>query len=274
MIFRAHVPRFPLDRFIELFVHFERAEHAHTVDRFLPNGDTEILIDFHDAPQFIYDNNSLKEIQACNRIWASGVRTEPITIPSGNGASMMVISFKKGMAYPFFPFPMSEIADSVVDADLVWGEEFALVREQMLETNDVDRRVTLMEDFLFERFSSGLVVDGCVAFAVGEMARNPHRLNIARMNARIGYSQKHFISMFKKRVGLTPKAYLKIMRFQKAVGAIENSRSDGVDWPSLSYDCGFFDQSHFINDFRVFSGFTPEEYLAKKSDYLNYVPVG
>ena len=50
------VPRFPLNQFIEVFIYFERAEHAHTVDRFLPNGDTEILIDFHDTPQYIYDN--------------------------------------------------------------------------------------------------------------------------------------------------------------------------------------------------------------------------
>src|SRR5687768_14415161 len=131
MIFRAHVPVFPLDQFIELLIYFERAEHAHTVDRFLPNGDTEILIDFHDTPQFIYDNNTLKEIQACNRVWTSGVRTEPITIPSGNGAAMMVVSFKKGMAYPFFPFPMNEISDSVVDADLVWGSEFGILRERL-----------------------------------------------------------------------------------------------------------------------------------------------
>ena len=87
-------------------MYFERAEHAHAVDRFLPNGDTEILIDFNDAPQFIYDNNSLKEIQACHHVWTSGVRTEPITIPSGNGATMMVIAFEKGIAAPFFPFPI------------------------------------------------------------------------------------------------------------------------------------------------------------------------
>jgi len=274
MILRTYIPRFPLDQFIQVLIYFEGIQHAHSVDRLLPNGETEILIDFHDTPQYIYDNNTLKEIQACNHVWAAGVRTEPISIPAGSMASMMVISFKKGMSYPFYPFPVSEVADHVLDSDLIWGDEFALVREQMLETGDIDRRFALMEKFLLDKFASRLVVDECVSFAVGEMSRNPDRLNIARMNTRIGYSQKHFISMFKRRVGLTPKAYLKIMRFQKAIHTIESIPGRGIDWAAVSYDCGFYDQSHFINDFRVFSGFTPEEYLTKKSDYMNYVPVG
>lgn len=274
MIFRVHIPRFPLDQFIQVLIYFEGIQHEHSIDRLLPNGDSEILISFQDTPQFIYDNTTLKEIQACNQVWAAGLRTEPITIPAGSMASMMVVSFKKGMSYPFFPFPVDEITDHVLDSDLIWGEDFALVREQMLATGDVDSRFALMENFLVSKFASRLKLDECVAFAVGEMARDPGRQNIARMSDKIGYSQKHFISMFKRRVGVTPKAYLKIMRFQRAINTIEISPAGSIDWASISYDCGFFDQSHFINDFKVFSGFTPEEYLAKKSVYSNYVPVG
>ena len=84
MIYQVHIPRFPLDQFVEVFVYFSDVSMSHNFDRFLPNGDTEILIDFHDTPQFIYDNSSLKEIQACQHVWASGLRTEPITIPAGN----------------------------------------------------------------------------------------------------------------------------------------------------------------------------------------------
>ncbi|HJS50835.1 MAG TPA: DUF6597 domain-containing transcriptional factor, partial [Pyrinomonadaceae bacterium] len=145
MVHQAHFPKFPLSQFVELFIYFEGIVHAHTVDRFLPNGDTEILIDLHDGPQYIYDNENLKEIQACHHVWASGVRTEPITIPSGTNSSMMVITFKKGMAAPFFPFPMNEISDSVVDADLVWGSEFGLLREKLVETRDIVTRFRILE---------------------------------------------------------------------------------------------------------------------------------
>ena len=272
MIFRAHIPRFPLDQFIEIFIYYEGVQHAHKVDRFLPNGDTEILIDFHDAPQYIYDNDTLKEIQACNHVWASGLRTEPITIPSGTDAAMMVIAFKKGKAAPFFPFPMNEIADAVVDADVVWGPDFGRLREKLIGTADVDLRFNMAEDFLIKKFHRQLEIDPCVAFAVGEMTNNPDQISIARMNAQIGYSQKHFTDMFRRSVGVTPKSYLKIMRFQKAVKTID--AADLIDWAQIAIDCGFYDQAHFINDFKHFAGFSPAKYAEIQTNYQNYIPVG
>lgn len=272
MIYQAHIPRPPLNNFIGVFIYFERFEHAHKVDRFLPNGDTEILIDFHDTPQFIYDNDSLKEIQACHHVWASGVRTEPITIPSGNGAAMMVISFKKGMAAPFFPFPMEEIADCVIDADLIWGSDFGDLREQLLEENGISQRFEMVEEFLMQRFARRLSVNACIEFAVNEMTERPDNLSIARMNEKIGYSQKHFTEMFRKNIGVTPKSYLKIMRFQKAVREID--ASEAIEWDMIAHECGFYDQAHFINDFKHFSGFTPEQYSKIRTNYQNYIPVG
>jgi AraC-like DNA-binding protein len=272
MIYQTHVPAFPLDQFIEVFVYFDDVRFEHNFDRFLPNGDTEILIDFHDTPQYIFDNNTLKEIQACHNVWASGLRTEPITIPAGNKAEMMVISFKKGKAAPFFPFPMDEIADCVVDSDLVWGSDFGYLRERLLATGDISFRFHMVEEFLIKKFQKQLDVNPCVAFAIGEMTNNPNQLSIARMNHQIGYSQKHFTEMFRRQIGVTPKSYLKIMRFQKAVRTID--MADIVDWSRISQECGFYDQAHFINDFKHFSGFTPAKYAEIQTNYQNYIPVG
>jgi AraC-like DNA-binding protein len=272
MVHQPYFPSFPLNRFVELFIYFNGIQHEHTVDRFLPNGDVEVLIDFHDGPQFIYDNDSLKEIQACRHVWASGVRTEPITIPSGTNAEMMVIAFKRGMAAPFFPFPMNEIRDSVVDADLVWGSDFGDIREQMLSTRNIPARFRMMENFLVSKFGSKMEVNPCVEFAIREMSERPDALNIAIMNNKIGYSQKHFTEMFRKSVGVNPKSYLKIMRFQKAVKTIDGTTD--IDWGTIAQECGFYDQAHFINDFKHFSGFTPDQYAKIHTNYQNYIPVG
>ena len=272
MILKTHIPRFPLNQFVDHFIYYEGYHPDHSIDRFLPDGNTEIVIDFDDRPQHIYDNQTLKEIQACHHVWASGVRTEFISIPSGKHAAMFIISFRKGMAYPFFPLPMNEMADRVVDADLLWGHDFALLRERLLEINEINLKFEAAESFLLKHSRGKLVPNPAVEYALAEIIRRPDQLNFARLNQNIGYSQKHFIGMFKRQVGIAPKAYLKIIRFQKAISEIEQRKE--VNWTIISQDCGFYDQAHFINDFKFFSGFTPEEYSRAKNDILNYVPVG
>ena len=176
------------------------------------------------------------------------------------------------MAAPFFPFPMEEIADSVVDADLVWGTDFGRLRETLLDTSDVAGRFQIVERFLLDEFRGLLDFNPCVAFAINEMTRRPDALSIARMNDTIGYSKKHFAEMFRRQVGVTPKSYLRIMRFQKAVRTID--ASGDINWGQIALECGFYDQSHFIHDFKHFSGFTPEQYAKIHTNYQNYIPVG
>jgi AraC-like DNA-binding protein len=142
----------------------------------------------------------------------------------------------------------------------------------MLGANDVSSKFELLEDSLLKQFGSRLIQIPCIEYAVSQIILHPEQMSFTKMSREIGYSQKHFISMFKSVVGITPKAYLKIARFQKAIIEIEQRRT--VNWTTISQDCGFYDQSHFINDFRFFSGFTPEQYLRRKTQILNYVPVG
>lgn len=272
MITQTYFPRFPLNQFVDCFFYHAGYNPAHSVDRFLPDGNVEIIIDLHDAPQYIYDNVTLKEVQACHHVWASGVRTEPISIGSGKAAEMIVIYFKKGRAHPFFPVPMSEISDCVLDADLLWGKRFGYLREKILETKELSRKFVVIEEFLLRQFQSKLDPDPVVEYAVDRIIATPDQISLGKLNDSIGYSQKHFISLFKSQVGITPKAYLRIMRFQKAINEIEEIQK--VEWTAIAQDCGFYDQAHLIKDFRAFSGLTPEQYVRSKSELLNYIPVG
>lgn len=275
MISQFHLPSFPLSQFIKYFYHYEGYEAAHTMDRFLPDGNTEIIIDLTDNPQYIYDNESLEKIQACQHAWVSGVRTRAITIPSGNGSRMIIVAFKKGMGHPFYSMPMSELTDQVIAADLVFGRGFHDLREGLLNAPSIDHMFRLIENFLLRQAGDALHENAparCIEFVVSNIADGPNLSGFHHLSEQIGYSQKHFIDLFKKRVGVTPGQYLRIMRFQKAVLEIE--RSGSVQWSEVALESGYYDQAHFIHDFKGFSGFTPNEYLKRKTDLLNYVPVG
>jgi len=275
MIFQVHNPAFQLHNFIKHIIYYEGFNPVHKMDRFLPDGNTEIIIDLTDHAQHIYDNETLTEIQTCRHAWVSGVRTRPITIPSGKGSRMLIVAFKKGKAYPFYDLPMLELADRVVDADLIFGEKFHDLREQLLNTASIHQMFILIEKFLLQQ--AGVLLNAntpssCVEYAVSNITKRPNIQGVQQLSSHIGYSQKHFIDLFKKQVGVSPKQYLKIMRFQKVIQEIENNKF--IHWSNVAIESGFYDQAHFINDFKDFSCFTPNEYMKRKTETLNYIPVG
>lgn len=271
MVFQLHVPRFPLSQFIETFIYYKDFNPIHSLDRFLPDGNVNVVIDLTDYPKHIYDNNTLKEIQACKNVWFSGIRNHFITIPSGKESEMFVINFHKGKAYPFVQIPLHELTDSVVDGDLVLTHEIMNLREMILSCQSITQKFLVAEEHLLKQFGTKLVGNPFIDFAVDKILHSPAMVSIEHISNKVGYSQKHFISLFKENVGLSPKAFLKVIRFQKAIQDIEARQQ--VNWSTIALDAGFYDQAHFINDFRSFSGFTPQQYFTLKNDQLNYVPV-
>lgn len=256
---------------MESFVYYKDYRPDHSLDRFLPDGNVQVVIDLTESPKYIYDNFTLKEIQACRRVWFSGMRNAPITIPSGSDSEMFIISFHKGMAYPFVEMPMDELTDLVVDGQLVMTEEILTIRDKILEVAGHSEMFLRAEAHLMEVFRSRLIRNPFITYAVSHILNNPAQTTISELTRKVGYSQKHLISMFRKHVGITPKAFLQIARFQKVITEIEARRAP--DWGAVAHDCGYYDQAHFISDFKHFSGFTPRQYLETQRDFRNYVAV-
>ncbi len=271
MIFEMHIPGFPLNQFVESFIYYRDYNPVHSIDRFLPDGNVNIVIDLTDYPKYIYDNETLKEIQTCRHVWFSGIRNRFITIPSGKDSEMFVINFHKGKSYPFVEMPLHELTDSVVDGDLVLTTGIMDLREMILGSVSIPQKFMIVKNYLVRKFRNKLTVNPFIDFAVDKIIRSPNGLSIVEISNKVGYSQKHLIKLFKDHVGLTPKGFLKIIRFQKAIEEITNSGK--VNWAGIACETGYYDQAHFINDFKDFSGFTPREYLTRQSAYLNYIAV-
>ena len=95
--------------------------------------------------------------------------------------------------------------------------------------------------------------------------------NLKQMSDKIGFSQRTFIQRFSEAVGLTPKTFCRMHRFQRVLKLIHDARE--VDWTDVSLSCGYFDQAHFIHDFRAFAGINPTTYMLHKTEHLNHVPL-
>jgi len=271
LITKLHIPAFPLNQFIDHFFYYTGFNPEHQVDRLLPDGDVQLIFEFTDNPKYIYDNESLKEIQSCQNVWFAGFRTEPITIPSGKESEMLIVQFKKGKAFPFLSEPMHNLTNYVIDAELVLIADILNIREILLEAKTPEIKFQLLENILLQCYLNQLKENPFVDFAITKILDSPNQISIKEIAGKAGYSQKHIIKIFKDNVGVTPKEFLKIVRFQKTIQQIAKQQS--VDWSAIAYDCGFYDQSHFIADFKLFSGFTPTEYSKLKGEFINYIPI-
>jgi AraC-like DNA-binding protein len=129
----------------------------------------------------------------------------------------------------------------------------------------------VLDQYLCKKAKDKLEPNAFISYAIGRLQDSPAVWTIEKLSQKVGYTQKHLISLFKKHAGLSPKVLSRILKFQYVIGQIE--RQESLDWTDIAYGCGYYDQAHFIKEFRAFSGINPSSYLTQRGDYLNYIPV-
>lgn len=271
MIFLNEIPRQPLDVYIQGIVYYNGYDTAFDKERFLPDCTTNLVIDFKDKPKYIYDNNSLEIKQQCDLAWFSGMHTRFLTISSGDNSEMMVITFKPGYCFPFINRPLSEFLNTVVPASELFGDAIFDLRKDLLQIESPKSKIEFVTTWLESFISTTNFSEAIIQQFVSEIQNAPDLVNLNTIAKRSGYSQKQFIHLFKKFVGLTPKQFHKIVRFNEILNAIHNKTD--IDWIRIAVGCGYYDQSHFIKDFQEFSGLNPEKYLVDQGEWAHYIPL-
>lgn len=266
-----HLPTAPLDRYVEYFFLYENFYSATPKERFLPDGHIELIIDLREAANFWYPGADFTAGQIMKGGWISGVHRQFSTIEAAQGASMIVVRFRPGQISPFLKMPATEIAGQVLTLELLWGDVFRQLRQQLLETPEPRGKFACLESFLLKKLSGSTTINPVIDFALKRLGALDTVTSIATLTEKTGYSHKHFVALFHQHIGVPPKVYSRILKFQQAVRLLEQNLKP--EWSQLAYSCGYYDQAHFINEFRAFSGFTPSFYLGQRGEYLNYLPV-
>jgi AraC-like DNA-binding protein len=158
--------------------------------------------------------------------------------------------------------PMDEIAGRCVDVGDLLGTAAGELIEQLYETPRWDERFALLDAFLARRMTAGPPPPAGVAYAWNELMRTDGAVPVSRLVEDTGWSRRHLTARFREHVGLTPKVFGRILRFQRA--ARELVRPDGPSLAEIALDCGYYDQAHLNRDFREFAGRTPTELMASR----------
>jgi AraC-like DNA-binding protein len=200
----------------------------------------------------------------------SGPHGRFFLIDTAEQASVVGVSFTPGGAAPFLRMPASELRDLHVSLEELCGKAASELREQLLGAESSER-FRILEDFLLAQGNGRLTQHPAVAYALIEFSGVPHTRTISDVTDRVGLSSRRFIELFDAEVGLTPKLFCRIRRFQDAITIAH--QTDIVDWADLAAMAGYYDQSHMIRDFQEFCGLNPSLYLKQRGPHLNHVPL-
>ena len=255
MPFSHYTPEPPLSDYIELLWIYEGYSAQHARERLLPTGSMELIFGL-DEDQRV----------GCS---LTGAQTHFTILDTSRPFSVMGVHFKPGGGFPFFGMPAGEFQGMGVALDLVWGRFAVEVRDRLLEAKTHGAKYRILENALLERARGRLGKHPAVRFALEAFGRTEAPSSVAAVTHQIGLSARRFIEVFRNEVGLAPKLYSRIRRFQNVVAVIHKLHEP--DLAGMALSCGYYDQAHFIHDFRAFSGVSPSAYLKYRTSAPNHV---
>ena len=272
VLYRCRIPRPPLDAFIELIWLFEDVARPHALERILPTGAAQIIVNLKEDRTRRYEPEANYRCDTMPGAVLAGVQSRYSVIDTAEQEHVMGVAFKPGGTVPFMRVPAHETCDADVPLDVIWDPYAAItLRERLLDADGADARLEMMERVLLEvsRAWQPAGHHRAVAYALQMFQRRPLVTSVTSVTDAVGLSPKRFIERFKIEVGMTPKRYCRVLRFQRAVARAHEGHR--VDWVQLALDCGFSDQAHLIHEFRAFSGVTPTAYQAARTEFRNHV---
>ncbi|GAB1420827.1 helix-turn-helix domain-containing protein [Anaerolineales bacterium] len=267
MTLETYIPCQPLSDYVEMFWYWEDYHPPHPRERILPGGMMEISISLSDVPFRINDGQ-------CHTIrgsMAAGARSAPFLIDTAQAMSLLSVWFKPGGALPFFGVPGDKLHNLHLPLDTLWGLQANDLYDQLCEASSLIERFRLLEGALLARLYSADERHRAVHYALNIFRATPQAFKIKEVVEAIALSSTRFIDVFRQDVGMTPKQFCRIQRFQQSLALIAHQQP--MNWVDVALNCGYYDQSHFINDFHSLAGITPSAYAPQSREHKSNLPV-
>lgn len=253
-------PRPPLTPHVECIWHYEGDAPSHGRECVLPDGRFHLMLN----------------LEAGVGAFA-GLRSHNVVIDTAKASSVMGVVFRPGAARAFLAASAVDFCDCAVGLGLVWGFSPATsLLDRLRGARTAIARLSIVESALIDRMRKfgkhELSIHPSVRYAIQAFGDAPHMRTVAGVSREIGYSRRWLSHAFAEQVGMTPKRYCRLVRFQHVVRQIAGQRP--VDWADLAMAGGFCDQSHLVHEFRAFSGMSPESFLVAERPFPNHVRLG
>lgn len=237
---------------------------SHT-QRIIPTGLIELTIYLGDKP-ISSDRGSLtSEVSLL-----SGQQKTPYDLVVAGAVTVFSITFHPQGAQAFFNIPMDELYDQTISLRSIQKAFVDQVETELYEAASFADRVGIMNQFLWLLLTKNGTRDEQprLVDSLATIDQSMGMVDINTLARKACLSRKQYERIFKANVGVSPKRFLRIIRLQHAL--FKKQINPKMSLTALAYDCGYYDQSHMINDFKLLTGMSPRKYFSDCDAYSDY----
>lgn len=220
--------------------------------RVLPDTCVELFLNYTDTPVAIIGGELYQRSIVTFRMSRS------MDVQMRKGAGVVAICFHTGMAYKFIQLPMHELSNTTTSLADVWNGMATELEEKIAGTGCNERRVSLIQQCLFEQLvhaKEELPITHCLK----QVQLSGGLVSAGKLASDAGLSQRQLARKFQEYVGLSPKEYLRVSRFLSSLDHLKTYPVFSLT--EIACKSGYYDQAHFIRDYKDYTGYTPGQLL-------------
>ena len=234
-------------------------EDAPEKQSIVPDGCMEMIFHFGDLyRQYIENGDSI--IQP--RCFVIGQLTRPLEIEPTGATGIFSVRFHPGGFLPFATITLKELENTAVSLEQLFGNDGLELEEKILGARTTAERITLVEAFLSGRLTNAETVDRIVKSTVETILSLNGQLSISELSEQTNINRRQLERKFSSAIGLSPKQLSKTIRLQATLKLLLTGNFTSLS--ALAYEGEYYDQAHFIKDFKELTGQTPKEFFGRK----------
>ena len=254
MKFNTYIPCDILKPYVRILA-ISESEIAHSY-KVLPG--TEVVIGFQYKGKLSYTENNQETPLSSSGL--TGLSDSYRTFHNSTDTGSVLVYFKEGSASAFFKQPIHELFKESISLDnFMLRSELLILEEKLQECTADKQRISVIEQFLISKLDPGLQ-DLLVLSAMSMIYKSKGNIRIKDLAKSLHISQSPLEKRFRQKVGTSPKKFSSLVRFKNSVAQYR----PGTPLTGLGYETGFYDQSHFIKEFRNFTGDSPEIFFGRE----------
>jgi AraC-like DNA-binding protein len=250
-------PSAPLADSVEAHTLYTGSGSLDQLQRVFPTSATELTINLSNGEVRCYDPANLQQGRASGPL-LTGLFSRYYIIDTAQLSDMISVRLRPGGVWRLFGVPASELANRHITLRDLLGRRWDDLADQLVETRDPAQRVRRIESSLVSP-ARRRELHPAVKYALDKLRRTDVRHRAMVLARESGLSFRRFNELFVREVGLTVKAFVRLLRFERVVAHARANPT--LSWSQAAADFGFSDQAHLIREFSAFAGYTPTQFL-------------